>query len=391
MERILFATCLPEYITKEMIKQGIVYTQAAQKFNQLIVKGLCLNGCDVDVLCVVKEPGFNFPDSYSEIYAEHTVSYHFCNLKGNMLSRNQQKKRFISKEVRDWARNNPGGVVIVDSLSPIAVEISKQAKKNRLKLVTHVTDFRDFLYKPSSIKQKIWQYILNRQFYSQFSYTTSFVLLTDAMKDRIKIKNRKCVLIDGLCDYDLTNQATTSYHSDKKVFLYTGSISYMFGLKNLVEGFIKADMPNAELHLYGWGDYVEELKQTVIRHPNIRYFSTVPNYEIVKKQAEATYCVNPRPVGDTYTKYSFPSKTIEYLVAGRPVITTHLPCITAEYDPHLFYFDNDTIDGIAETLKRCYHIDNKVLSEQGDRARQYILTEKNNKKQVSKILDSIKL
>ena len=234
------------------------------------------------------------------------------------------------------------------------------------------------------------QSILNKRFYNQFKYVSAFVLLTDAMRQRIKINNRPCLIMEGICDFDLKGIPLPEYDSKKKVFLYTGSLNVIFGIKNLVEAFIKADMKDAELHLYGWGDYVEELKEKAKENANIFYFETIPNEEIVKRQSQATYCINPRPVGDLYTKYSFPSKTIEYLISARPVITTKLPCITEEYNPYVFWFDDDTIDGIAKTLKRQVTIDESELIEKGRRARQYILNEKNNKQQVRKLIDILK-
>ncbi len=390
INKILFISCFPEKIYNQLIEQNIIYTQAAQKFNKLLVDGICLNNIDVDVLCVVKEPTFNFPNTYTESYKNHNITYSFCNLTSKTLFRFKQKKIFVKNSIHTWAQNNPNGIVILDSLSPIALSVAKQAKKHSLKLIIHVTDFKDLLYQnKGSIKQRILRGYLNRQFYRQFKYASAFLLLTESMKNRIKIKNRPCLIMDGICDYNLTNDQFQSSPQNTKVFLYTGTISYIFGLKNLVEGFIKSDLPNAQLHLYGWGDYVEELKEQIKKHPNIHYFPTIPNNQIVEKQRQATFCVNPRPVADEYTKYSFPSKTIEYLVSARPIITTKLPCITSEYDPLVFWFDDDTVDGIAATLKRCYTIEESILSKKGMMARSYILKEKNNKKQISKLLSLI--
>ena len=51
----------------------------------------------------------------------------------------------------------------------------------------------------------------------------------------------------------------------------------------------------------------------------------VTNDEIVRLQCEATLLVNPRPSDKEFCKYSFPSKTIEYMASGTPVLMTKLP------------------------------------------------------------------
>ena len=42
--------------------------------------------------------------------------------------------------------------------------------------------------------------------------------------------------------------------------------------------------------------------------------------------------MNPRSADAEYTKYSFPSKTIEYLATGVPVVMNRLPGIPEEYE-----------------------------------------------------------
>ena len=52
-------------------------------------------------------------------------------------------------------------------------------------------------------------------------------------------------------------------------------------------------------------------------------------------QKTADVLVNPRLNEGEYTKYSFPSKTMEYLSTGRPVVCYKLDGIPDEYDKHL--------------------------------------------------------
>jgi glycosyltransferase involved in cell wall biosynthesis len=171
--------------------------------------------------------------------------------------------------------------------------------------------------------------------------------------------------------------------------MYTGAVSKQFGLQNLVEGFLKSGCSNCELHIYGNGDYVNDLKELCKIHDNIKYFGVVPNEELVKKQQEATFLVNPRPVGGEYTKYSFPSKNIEYMISGVPMITTKLPCITSEYDPFVFYFVDDTVDGIATTIREMATMDRDEARQRGELARGFVSRTMNNREQMRKILDMV--
>ena len=43
--------------------------------------------------------------------------------------------------------------------------------------------------------------------------------------------------------------------------MYAGIVDEKYGLNNLVEGFIEADIPMQNCNIYGNGEYAEKLKQ----------------------------------------------------------------------------------------------------------------------------------
>ena len=62
----------------------------------------------------------------------------------------------------------------------------------------------------------------------------------------------------------------------------------------------------------------------------IEFLGMLPRTDVLELQSKATILVNPRqPVGD-FTKYSFPSKTIEYMASGTPLLMYKLPGIPEE-------------------------------------------------------------
>ena len=67
--------------------------------------------------------------------------------------------------------------------------------------------------------------------------------------------------------------------------------------------------------------------------------------------------MNPRFTGAEYTLYSFPSKNIEYMVSGTPVITTRLAGIPDDYYPYVFVFEeeiNENINDEDDESGYCY-------------------------------------
>ena len=92
--------------------------------------------------------------------------------------------------------------------------------------------------------------------------------------------------------------------------------------------------------------------------------------------------MNPRSNKEEYTKYSFPSKTMEYLATGRPVLMHKLKGIPDEYDKYIFYIGED----MAKSLQQIAQADPQMLADVGEKGKQFVLLNKNMKKQAEKII-----
>ena len=100
--------------------------------------------------------------------------------------------------------------------------------------------------------------------------------------------------------------------------------------------------------------------------------------------------VNPRPTNEEYTKYSFPSKNMEYMASGTPVLTTHLPGMPKEYNEYVFLLDEETEAGVAYALDSIFSRSTEELHQKGLAAKEFVMKEKNNVVQASKVLAKIK-
>lgn len=221
-------------------------------------------------------------------------------------------------------------------------------------------------------------------------HCTCYVLLTQAMNDRLNPGGKPYVILEGHADVTMVeNVPSLARKRAPRVCLYAGGVRKEYGLKNLVEGFRQADLDNAQLSIYGPGDYVEELKAVAAEDPRVRYGGMLLNTEIVEKEMEATLLINPRPTGEEYVRYSFPSKTMEYMSTGTPVLTTVLPGMPGEYYPYVYLLPDESAAGIAETLKQVLENSDEELFRKGCAARTFVLERKNNVVQAKKILDML--
>ena len=273
--------------------------------------------------------------------------------------------------------------VIVDGLNRMTALSAMLAARLRGKpCVGIVTDLPDMLG-GSSFSKKLANFVID--------HCTHYVLLTEAMNDYLNQKGKPYVILEGHADITMADRIPAmEKKTESRICFYAGGVSKQYGLSNLVEGFRKANLPNARLHIYGPGDYVKELQQIAAEDQRFFYGGMLLNTEIVKKEQEATLLVNPRPTGEEYVKYSFPSKTMEYMASGTPVLTTVLPGMPKEYHSYVYLLEDETADGITQKLKEVLANSDETLFRKGMEARKFVLEQKNNVIQASKILDMLK-
>ena len=92
------------------------------------------------------------------------------------------------------------------------------------------------------------------------------------------------------------------------------------------------------------------------------------------------------PTG-TYTKYSFPSKTMEYLLSGIPTVMYKLEGIPDEYNAFLNYFPSENTNEVADYINELINQEYLILLDKANRGKEFVLKEKNAIVQAQKILD----
>ena len=109
--------------------------------------------------------------------------------------------------------------------------------------------------------------------------------------------------------------------------------------------------------------------------------------KVVAEQIKASLLVNPRPTQEEFTKYSFPSKNMEYMVSGTPIVTTKLPGMPAEYNDFVYLFDDETVPGMSQKINELLGKSAEELHHFGSLSKSFVLGKKNNVVQAKGILN----
>jgi glycosyltransferase involved in cell wall biosynthesis len=156
----------------------------------------------------------------------------------------------------------------------------------------------------------------------------------------------KILMQGGISDFKIEIQKFI----DKKIILYTGNISKLTGIVEFASIFNEIQDDSIELHIYGKGDN-QNLNLLSQQNQNIKIFGFVDDETLEKVMHSAWVFVNPRSLSEESIQNTFPSKILEYLRYGKPILSTKSSGISDKYDSFLFYYNSEDL----MTLKNLFN------------------------------------
>jgi len=395
----------PKELENEIVTKSKVTIQyAANAVQWSLVKGFDKVAGSIKVLTA---PFVGvFPTDYKDLFVKSVKWRHvqgadnkavgFCNLFGvRQLSRGIS----LARESKKWARRKSGKkkVLIVYSMHTPFLYAAAKAKKldpnihvclicPDLPQYMNLKARRSLAYR---ILKPIDIAIINRLLDS----VDSFVFLTKYMAEQVNLKGRPWIVMEGIVDAEEISDSDLAKQEKnerlEKVVLYTGTLDFAYGIRDLLKAFEMIEDNNIHLCICGAGEADKEVRIAASKDKRIRYFGQVPRSEVLKLQREADLLVNPRNDKGEFTKYSFPSKLMEYMLSGTPALIHRLPGIPDEYFDYVFEINENTPEDLANSIIKALLELEEASSSIGAKARDFVLMYKGNGSQAKRILNLI--
>ena len=175
-----------------------------------------------------------------------------------------------------------------------------------------------------------------------------------------------------------------------RAILYSGALSKYGGIDFLVRAFQLVRAPDVELWICGKGTEIDRGSLSTA-DPRIRVLGTVPEAKLKELSAMAAVFANPRPPELYATQHTFPSKVLEYLSYGKPVVSTWSQVFSDSYRRVLLIPGDESPAAFAlclqqaldmptekrEALRRtiCDFLDDKLWRVQARRLIDWVRTE----------------
>lgn len=401
MNLIYIGSFYPENRRNEIrINSKIGLDNASNVHQNAILKGLdyFYNNLIVITVPTIKSYPFNYKRIRfkSSHFSHNDKSNDYCVGFLNIpIIKHYSKYINLRNQIKRLLKTNEKTLIIIYSIhSPFLKAIYKFVKKNNnIKTCLIVPDLPQFMSESENLLYKLLKkidiYFINRY----LKKIDSYVVLTDSMLEMLPADNKFWVKIEGIYDgtvTEISEMTDTLKVSDNLIIItYTGTLDYRYGIENLLSAFSSINDPNYRLWICGAGNSRKRIIEMATIDPRIVYWGELTFEEVKKMHTKSTLLINPRTSNGEYTKYSFPSKTMEYMASKTPCIMHRLPGIPEEYFDYVYLAERQDAQGLKDTIMKVSIKDKVELKQFGENAANFIANNKNPLVQVEKIYNMI--
>lgn len=185
-----------------------------------------------------------------------------------------------------------------------------------------------------------------RQVLAELDRYDAAVALTADLAE-VFMGGRPALVMEGIAGSPLAHSPTAGTDDAGVDVLYAGGVDAEYGVLELVAA-LEQSRGDWVLGIAGRGSASQEVAERAAGQPRLRHLGMLGSDELAARYAAARVLVNPRPPLP-FTRFSFPSKILEYLTNGNVVASTRLPGIPDEYWEHLVELPQDAA-GMATVL-----------------------------------------
>lgn len=383
-KKVLFVSSYVEQETFNALFQHAAFppSQAGQKYHRLLAEGLRNNGVSVTALSMPPVSGVTSSRRLVWLKKSEKDGVRFVYLPVFCIPVLKQAIAVVGSFFYTLFHLDRETVVLCNGLTLSVSQGARAAARLRGRpCAAFVTDVPEVLGQGRAMAEAT----------RQLARYDGYVLLTARMNERVNPRKKPFLIVEGQVDEGMgRTQNTLSGKYPEKVCLYAGMLYRLYGVDKLVRAFLRVTDPEARLFLYGTGDAEEDIRAAMARDNRIRLMGLAGNETVVAAEVRSTLLINPRPTEGAYAAYSFPSKNLEYMASGTPVLTTCLAGIPEEYEAYTYLFRDESEEGMARTLSQVLSLSRETLHEKGEAAKAFVLGEKTNTRQAGRILAFMK-
>ncbi len=155
-----------------------------------------------------------------------------------------------------------------------------------------------------------------------------------------------------------------------------GSLDEANGIPELIEAFRLLTPERFRLRIIGGGPLEALVRKAAAEDPRIEYAGVLPFDRVLDAYRSSDVLINMRITKRLSTRYFFPSKLLEYLASGVPVITTCTGHVQEEFGPYCILLHDESRAALAGAIEEVASMPPEARSAMGARARAFMAAHK---------------
>jgi len=386
----------PQHIIDEIKQLGSYMDNASLTFQKALVTGLdhwfpdmrIVSGIRVDCFPKVKKIYFK-PEEYSH-KGDVTKRDRFVGIVNLpilkriflFLDKRRSIKRMLSKDDQN--------IIVMYALPSSQLLAVATLRKKIYKSCLVIPDLPEYMSDKRGLLRAFAKSIDRKLINWAIRRIDTFALLSCHMAEKLPIDKKSWRVMEGIYNQKDSDIRPIDDYNHYRTIMYSGDLGLRYGIKDLLDAFELITDKNYRLLICGAGDGKELVQDVATQDSRVIYMGVVDREKVLSLQRSASVLVNPRKKTKEYTKYSFPSKTMEYLASGTPVIMHHLQSIPSEYDDYINYIESETSESLRNKIVDVceHHYEESLIKAQ--RAALFIKEKKNAVVQSRIIVELIK-
>ena len=238
---------------------------------------------------------------------------------------------------------------------------------------------------PKTIWHRIDAFIQHRI----IKYFDGHIVVSDCIA-RDFLAGQSYVLAEGGVSPSLLENTATclqARHHNQNLFtiVATGSLDDHNGFAEIIDAFHALQGEHYRLVIAGRGSLQPIIENAVKSDKRISFYGYLEHDKLLSLHASGDVLINMRISRGAQTVYGFPSKTLEYMVSGIPLITTCVGHIEQELSDYCYLLRDETAAGLTMLIKEVEAVPLDERLRIGLSARDYMRTHKTWDAQCEKI------
>jgi len=253
-------------------------------------------------------------------------------------------------------------VILVDSLKyALAKAAIKVAKKNKIKVIAIVTDNPRLLSNESFLYAKAIE-TLNKKY-------DGFIALSTGLNELANKKAKPSYVFSGFAEEITIDKPLVK----EPYFFCCGALYERYGILKMIEAF-KQITTKHQLLIAGHGPMIEKIRQVEKDDPRIRYVGLLSREQVLNYESHSDLNINPRLFNEDLDKYSVPSKVLEYLSSGVPLLSTIHTTLHQEFCGEAIWIKDGTSEELRKAMELFLAFQNGEMKKKALLAKEKVLS-----------------